>query len=100
VNNSKTTYCRRDQNGWIKDADKELLKLGKQWAKSQPELATMLRWVDECGSFMPQRSAAGAGGRRIRQSGRGVMSRNTALHESVLSGKLKLAQPTSAQRTR
>ena len=47
MNNSKSTYCRRDQNDWIKDADKELLKLGKQLVKSQPELATMLRWVDE-----------------------------------------------------
>ena len=46
MNNSKSTYCRRDENGEIKDADKELLKLGKQLAKA-PELATMLRWVDE-----------------------------------------------------
>ena len=47
MNNSKSTYCRRDENDGIKDADKELLKLGKQLAKAQPELATMLRWVDE-----------------------------------------------------
>ena len=42
VNNSKSTYCRRGENGGIKDADKELLKLGRQLAKAQPELARML----------------------------------------------------------
>ena len=47
MNNSKSTYCRRDKNGGIKDADKELLKLGRQLAKAQPELARVLSWVDE-----------------------------------------------------
>ena len=47
MNNSKSTYCRRDENGGIKDVDKELLKLGRQLAKAQPELARMLSWVDE-----------------------------------------------------
>jgi hypothetical protein len=47
VNNSNSTYGRRDANSWIRDADKELLKLGKQLAKAQPKLATMLSWVDE-----------------------------------------------------
>jgi hypothetical protein len=47
VTNSKSTPCRRDENGGLKEADKELLKLGKQLAQAQPELATMLSWVDE-----------------------------------------------------
>jgi hypothetical protein len=47
VTNSKSPPCRRDENDSVKEADKELLELGKQLAQAQPELATMLSWVDE-----------------------------------------------------
>jgi hypothetical protein len=55
--------------------------------------------LTRCGSSMLQRYAGGAPGRRIRRSGRGVTPRRTMRHESALSAKLKLAQPTSVQRT-
>jgi hypothetical protein len=45
VSDSKSTSCFLDENG-VK-ADQELLKLGKQLAQAQPELAKMLSWVDE-----------------------------------------------------
>jgi hypothetical protein len=47
VTHSKSPPCRRDENGGAKEADKELFELGKQSAQAQPELATMLSWVDE-----------------------------------------------------
>jgi hypothetical protein len=47
VTKSKSTPCRPDENGSVKEADRELLKLGKQLAQALPELAAMLSWVDE-----------------------------------------------------
>jgi hypothetical protein len=47
VTDSKSIPCHRDENGVVKEADKELLKLGKQLAQAQPQLAKMLSWVDE-----------------------------------------------------
>ena len=47
MTNSKSTSPRRKENGGVKEADKDLLKLGKQLAQAQPELAKMLSWVDE-----------------------------------------------------
>jgi hypothetical protein len=47
VTNSKSTSCHRDVDVGVKEADNELLKLGKHLAQAQPELAKMLRWVDE-----------------------------------------------------
>jgi hypothetical protein len=45
VTNSKSR--RRNENGSVMEADKDLLKLGKQLAEAQPGLAKMLSWVDE-----------------------------------------------------
>jgi hypothetical protein len=41
-------FLRPPQKGYaMKRADGELLELGEQLARAQPELARMLRWVDE-----------------------------------------------------
>jgi hypothetical protein len=47
VNNSKSTCRRQGGADRIDEADEDLLRLGKQLAKAQPELAMMLSWVDE-----------------------------------------------------
>jgi hypothetical protein len=47
VNNSKSTCRRQGKADRIDETDEDLLRLGKQLTKAQPELAMMLSWVDE-----------------------------------------------------
>jgi hypothetical protein len=47
VNDWRSTPCRRDGTGGVSGTEEELLSLGKQLTKAQPELARMLSWVDE-----------------------------------------------------
>ena len=46
--NADSLLSDRRKNGYaMKRADGELLELGEQLARAQPELSRMLRWVDE-----------------------------------------------------
>jgi hypothetical protein len=99
VNDWRSTPCRRDGTGGVSGTEEELLSLGKQLTKAQPELARMLSWVDEVWGLYSA---------EVRR--RGTWPEDTAewtwrdaaayrMATERVDRELKLARPTSAPRT-